>query len=94
MGAGATALDPLAAVAARVAKGATTAAASRSPRKLASLPSFAAGVVLPHARRYSKIVHVQRLARAAWVWQDETDDERFRAETRAFPRSSQCIYCF
>ena len=36
---------------------------------------------------------LQRLARAAWVWQDETDDERFRTETRAFPRA-QCIDCF
>ena len=37
---------------------------------------------------------LQRLARAAWVWQDETEDDRFRAETRAFPRASQCVDCF
>lgn len=31
------------------------------------------------------------LSHAVWVWDDEMDDEAFRAETRAFPRHHGCV---
>ena len=37
---------------------------------------------------------LRRLARAAWVWQDEADDEAYRAEVHAFPRQGFCIDVF
>lgn len=53
------------------------------------VPQRVASYLVRRTRR-----ELQRLARAAWVWRDEADDERFRAETRAFPRANQCIECF
>lgn len=53
------------------------------------VPQRVASYLVRRTRR-----ELQRLARAAWVWQDEADDDRFRAETRAFPRASTCIECF
>ena len=37
---------------------------------------------------------LRRLARAAWVWDDEVQDEAYRAQTRAFPRGGYCIDMF
>ena len=37
---------------------------------------------------------LRHLVRAAWVWQDEVEDEAYRAETHAFPRQAYCIDVF
>ena len=37
---------------------------------------------------------LRHLARAAWVWDDEVQDEVYRAQTRAFPRGGYCIDVF
>ena len=34
---------------------------------------------------------LDNLSHAVWVWDDEMDDEAFRAETRAFPRHHGCV---